>query len=146
MFSRRTARLPGAGTMSRAHTSETNRRLGYPDDARLLLVNADDFGMYSAINAAVVRTFNEGIVRSTSLMVPCPGTSQAIQLLKKNPDIRFGVHLSVIRDYEHDQWQPLAPKEQVSSLLDENGYFYVSWRRAELLERARPDEVEVEFP
>ena len=32
------------------HERQTNRLLGYPDDARLLIVNADDFGMYHAIN------------------------------------------------------------------------------------------------
>ena len=55
------------------------------------------------------------------------------------------MHLSVIRDYDHDQWEPLAPKGQVPSLLDESGHFYVYGRRAEMLKRARLDEVEVEF-
>src|SRR5205823_4671485 len=54
-------------------------------------------------------------------------------------------HLSVLRDYDHDQWAPLAPKGQVPSLLDESGHFYVDGRRAELLTRAQLDEVEVEF-
>ena len=40
--------------MSQSHKSETNRLLGYPDDARLPLVNADDFGMYPATNEAIV--------------------------------------------------------------------------------------------
>jgi predicted glycoside hydrolase/deacetylase ChbG (UPF0249 family) len=119
--------------------------LGYPDDARLLLVNADDFGMYSAINEAVVRAFKEGIVCSASLMVPCAGASEAIQLVKANLEIRFGVHMSLVRDYDHDRWGPLAPKDQVSSLLDENGNIYIYARRSELLDRARLDEVEVEF-
>jgi chitin disaccharide deacetylase len=131
--------------VSSGDKSETNKLLGYPDDARLLLVNADDFGMYLAINEAVVRAFQEGIVRSTSLMVPCMGASLAIQLLQENPDFRFGVHLSIIRDYDHDQWGPLAPKGQVPSLLDGSGNFYVYGRKAELLQRARLDEVEIEF-
>ena len=49
--------------MSQAPTSTTNRLLGYPDDARLLLVNADDFGMYQSINEAVYR--NAGRSRVT---------------------------------------------------------------------------------
>ena len=123
----------------------TARLLGYPDDARLLLVNADDFGMYSAINEAVVRAFNAGIVQSTSLMMPCPGASQAIQRLKDNPEIPFGVHLSVIRDIAHYRWGPLAPRERVPSLLDESGGFYTEGRMAEMLARAARDELEVEF-
>ncbi len=131
--------------MSQAHKGETNKLLGYPDDARLLLVNADDFGMYQAINEAIVRAFKEGIVRSTSLMIPCPGASRALQLLKDNPDLAFGVHLSVIRDIDHYRWGPLTPKEKVSSLLDENGDFYSIGRMSEMLERAKLDELEVEF-
>lgn len=131
--------------MSQAHQSATNRLLGYPDDARLLLVNADDFGMYQAINEGIVGAFREGIVRSTSLMAPCPGAPQAMQLLRDNPDLRFGVHLSVIRDIDDYDWGPLAPKEQVSSLLDVDGKLYRSTRMSEMLDRAKPDELEVEF-
>jgi predicted glycoside hydrolase/deacetylase ChbG (UPF0249 family) len=131
--------------MSRARKSVTNRLLGYADGARLLLVNADDFGMYQSINEAVVLAFNEGIVRSASLMVPCPGASHAMQLVNENPDIRFGVHLSVIRDIDHYRWGPLTPKEKVPSLLDERGDFYSTGRMSEMLERAKPDELEAEF-
>jgi chitin disaccharide deacetylase len=123
----------------------TNRLLGYPDDARLLLVNADDFGMYAAINEAVVRAFEAGIVRSTSLMTPCPGAVQAMQLLRANPQIRFGVHLSIIRDIEHYYWEPLAAREKVASLLDEDGHFFTIQRMAVMLAQARLDELEVEF-
>src|SRR5919201_7033966 len=135
----------GASKMSRARKSVTNRLLGYADGARLLLVNADDFGMYQSINEAVVLAFNEGIVRSASLMVPCPGAPHAIQLVNENPDIRFGVHLSVIRDIDHYRWGPLTPKEKVPSLLDERGDFYSTGRMSEMLERAKPDELEAEF-
>jgi hypothetical protein len=31
--------------MTLSNKSQTNRLLGYPVDARLLLINADDFGM-----------------------------------------------------------------------------------------------------
>lgn len=131
--------------MSREHTGQANRLLGYPDDARLLLVNADDFGMYPAINAGVVRAFQAGIVQSTSLMVPCPGAAQAIQLLTDNPEIHVGVHLSVIRDIEQYRWGPLAPMERVPSLLDESGSFYSTGRMSEMLGRAKLAELEVEF-
>jgi len=57
---------------------EANRLLGYPDDARLLLINADDLGMYQAINDAIALAFRDGMVHSTSLMVPCPGAEWAV--------------------------------------------------------------------
>jgi hypothetical protein len=43
--------------MRRPHKRLSNKVLGYPDDARLLLVNADDFGMYPAMNEAIIRAF-----------------------------------------------------------------------------------------
>jgi predicted glycoside hydrolase/deacetylase ChbG (UPF0249 family) len=131
--------------MSQTHSRVTNQLLGYPDDARLLLINADDFGMYQAINEGIVRAFREGIVRSTTLMMPCPGAVQAVQLLEGNPDFRFGVHLSVIRDIDDYHWDPLAPKENVPSLLDTDGDFYAIERMDEFLARAKLDELEVEF-
>ncbi|MDQ3410982.1 MAG: polysaccharide deacetylase family protein [Chloroflexota bacterium] len=131
--------------MRQTRESATNGRLGYPNDARLLLINADDFGMYPAINAAVVRAYTEGIVRSTSLMVPCPGASHAIHLLKAHPEIRFGVHLSIIRDIDSYPWDPLTPKERVPSLLDGDGSLYRLARMADQLDRAKLDEVEIEF-
>lgn len=134
-----------SGGMSRVSTSPTNALLGYPDDARLLLINADDFGMYAAINEAVVPAYQDGIVRSTSLMVPCPGADQAIRLLRANPDLRFGVHLSVVRDIASFGWNPLTPKERVPSLLDADGYLYHTDRTAEFLERAKLVELEIEF-
>ena len=58
--------------MSQLQESETNMRLGYPSDARLLIINADDFGMCYAINDAILRSLKDGVVCSTSVMVPCP--------------------------------------------------------------------------
>lgn len=131
--------------MSQAGQHATNRLLGYPDDARLLLVNADDFGMYPAINAAIVSALEEGIVRSASLMVPCPAGEPAIQLLRERPALRFGVHLSVLRDIGQYLWHPLLPKERVPSLLDGDGNLYRSERSPEMLERANLDELRAEF-
>ena len=70
---------------------------------------------------------------------------KAIDLLRANPDISFAVHLSVIRDIPGYDWGPLAPKDQVPSLLAEDGKLYTTERMAEMLERARLDELEIEF-
>ena len=69
--------------------SLTNRLLGYPPEARLLIINADDLGMCQAVNAAIFGTLLGGVARSTSLMVPCPWAMQAMQFL------RFGVRTDI---------------------------------------------------
>ena len=71
-----------------------NELLGYPAEARLLIINADDFGVYHAVNAAILRTFTEGVVRSTTLMAPCPWAMHAMRLLRDHPHIACGVHLT----------------------------------------------------
>jgi predicted glycoside hydrolase/deacetylase ChbG (UPF0249 family) len=123
----------------------TNEMLGYPADARLLIINADDFGRYSGVNEAILRTLKEGVVRSTTLMVPCPGVAQAMQMLSEHPDVAFGVHLTVVCDVEKDRWGPLTPRERVPSLLDETGDFYAWEHIPELLAHAKLDELEIEF-
>lgn len=131
--------------MVEAPNRVTNRLLGYPDDARLLLVNADDFGMYDDVNEGVARALTEGIVRSTSLMVPCPGASRAMAWLREHPETPFAVHLSIVNDIPGYRWGPMASRESVSSLLDEDGNLFLNERRDDMLARATLDEVEAEF-
>src|ERR1051325_8571977 len=53
--------------------------------ARRLIVNADDFGRSSSINAAVIRAHREGILTSASLMVNEPAFAEAVALARQNP-------------------------------------------------------------
>ncbi|CAA9546454.1 MAG: hypothetical protein AVDCRST_MAG73-2460 [uncultured Thermomicrobiales bacterium] len=122
-----------------------NELLGYPSDARLLIVNADDFGVYHAVNEAVLRALTDGVARSTTLMVPCPWALHAMRLLRDHPEIAFGVHLTVVAEFPDYRWGPLSTRQAVPSLLDETGSFYSNDRQAELLARAKLDEVEAEF-
>jgi predicted glycoside hydrolase/deacetylase ChbG (UPF0249 family) len=131
--------------MSQLRRSETNRRLGYPDDARLLIINADDFGMCHAINAAICRTLTEGAVQSTTLMVPCPWALHAMHWLREHPAAAFGVHLTAICDGPDYRWGPLTARDRVPSLIDETGYFYRFERMAEFLAQVKLDELELEF-
>lgn len=131
--------------MSQLQASETTRRLGYPADARLLIINADDLGMCHAINAAILRALKEGVVCSTTLMVPCPWALHALQLLGENPDIPFGVHLTLISDTANYRWGPLTSRDKVPSLVDASGYFYLDQRIPEFLAQAKLAEVEAEF-
>ena len=131
--------------MTRLHKSETNKLLGYPADARLLIINADDFGMCHAINEAIFRTITRGIVRSTTLMVPCPWALHAMHWLLQYPHIAFGVHLTVLSDAFNYAWGPLTPRHLVPSLINEAGYFYNFERMPEFLAQVKLDELELEF-
>jgi predicted glycoside hydrolase/deacetylase ChbG (UPF0249 family) len=125
--------------------ASTNRMLGYPDDARLLIVNCDDFGMSHAGNAATIAALTDGVATSTSLMVPCPWALDAIAALRDHPAIRFGVHLTLVCEFDGYRWGPVASRERVPSLVYDGRFLFPNDRREELLERARLDEVEEEF-
>jgi len=123
----------------------TNALLGYPDDARLLILNADDFGMCHAVNVATVEAFGSGVLTSTTLMTPCPWAPHAMRLLAEHPEIAFGVHLTLVSDFAIYRWGPVASKSAVPSLIDAAGFFYLYDQIPELLARATIAEVETEF-
>ncbi|NBM20372.1 carbohydrate deacetylase [Streptomyces sp. GC420] len=119
--------------------------LGFPPGARVLVVNCDDLGMYDAVNAGIIDAVTNGIATSCSLMVPCPAAADALRLLRRHPEIPFGIHLTLIRDTPGLPWGPLSPREKVPSLLDANGELFCQSGIPELLARARPDDIAREF-
>ena len=125
--------------------SQTNQLLGYPADARLLIINADDFGMCHSVNEAIIGTLNKGIVRSTTLMVPCPWALFAMHFLVNHPEIPFGVHLTVISEWFNYRWGPTTPREKVPTLVNKSGYFYNFEQMPELLAQVKLDQLEMEF-
>lgn len=126
-------------------TNQTNHLLGYPADARLLIINADDFGMCHSINEAIIGVLQEGLVHSTSLMVPCPWALHAMHFLTDHPEIAFGIHLTVISDPEFYRWGPLTPIDEVPTLVDQSGYFYNFEAMPSFLAQVKLDQLEIEF-
>jgi chitin disaccharide deacetylase len=118
--------------------------LGFAPNARVLIVNADDFGMYPSVNAAVLQSIEGGIGSSCSLMPPCPGAREALRLLQEHLDIPFGIHLTLVCDFAGYRWGPVTAEETVPSLLDAEGQLFTT-TKAQLLAQARISEVEREL-
>jgi predicted glycoside hydrolase/deacetylase ChbG (UPF0249 family) len=131
--------------MTHLPQGRTNRLLGYPEDARLLIINADDFGRSHASNEATLRALTEGVVSSTTVMVPCPWALHALQVLAEHPDLSFGVHLTVVCDVPHYRCGPLSSRDTVPSLVDESGFFYMADHIPHWLAQVRLSELEIEF-
>ncbi|HET9779194.1 MAG TPA: polysaccharide deacetylase family protein [Propionibacteriaceae bacterium] len=119
--------------------------LGYSPEARVLIINADDFGMYPSVNNAVLQSIENGIASSCSLMPPCPGARQALEMLRERPHIPFGVHLTLVCDFASYRWQPLTAAEKVGSLLDGDGRLFSTAAKGQLLAQAQLFEVELEL-
>lgn len=101
-----------------------NRLLGYPDNQRLLILNADDFGMCHAINQGIIEVLEVGIVSSTSLMVCTPWANEAADYLRKHPMVHFGLHLTAVCDSALYNWGPCSPIDQVPALVTPQGRFF----------------------
>ncbi len=84
--------------------TQSSELLGFPPQARVLIINCDDFGMYDAINAAVIDSIETGIASSCSLMVPCPSARPTMHLLRRRPGIPFGIHLTLVCDTARYRW------------------------------------------
>lgn len=120
----------------------TLRRLGYRDDAKLLIIHGDDAGMCYSANIATAEALKKGIVTSTSVMVPCPWFLHFAEWAKGNPEADVGIHLTVTSEWDHYRWRPLSPADRVPSLVDKDGFF---WRTTkELFEHAVLDEIDIE--
>ncbi|MFD1909250.1 ChbG/HpnK family deacetylase [Paenibacillus rhizoplanae] len=52
----------------------------FSSDDRLLIINADDFGITKGTNEAIVSLFEQQAITSTSIMFPCPAAREAIEL------------------------------------------------------------------
>lgn len=59
---------------------------------RLLIVNADDFGLADGVNRGILEAHQHGIVTSTSLMVLRPAAGEAGQAARDRPELSVGLH------------------------------------------------------
>jgi predicted glycoside hydrolase/deacetylase ChbG (UPF0249 family) len=85
---------------------------------RELIINADDFGMHTAINIAVETAFTRGFLTSASLCANGEASQQAFDISKKNPELGVGIHFTLNGE------KPVAEVEKTYSLVDENGYLF----------------------
>jgi len=98
------------------------------DDERpkQLLIRCDDIGMSHTVNMAVRELIASGVPFSTSVMITCPWYLEAVEVLKANPEIGVGIHLTLNSEWQHYKWGPVLGAAKVPSLVDANGHFYAS--------------------
>jgi chitin disaccharide deacetylase len=86
-----------------------------------LLVRGDDMGSSHAANMACIDAYQKGIMRSVEIMVPCAWFEEAVVLLKQNPGLDVGIHLTLTSEWNLYKWQPLTC---CPSITDKDGYFF----------------------
>ncbi|GCE30977.1 hypothetical protein KDA_64610 [Dictyobacter alpinus] len=91
-----------------------------------LITRGDDMGAFQAGNQAIISAYEYGILRNASIMMPAPHIQQAIALAKQVPDLCLGLHITLTSEWNSPRWGPIAAPEQVTSLLDQEGFFFRS--------------------
>ncbi|AYN26776.1 cellobiose phosphotransferase system protein [Buttiauxella ferragutiae ATCC 51602] len=90
---------------------------------KLLIVNADDFGLCKAQNYGIIDAFTNGVVTSTTAMVNGQGIEHAVALSAKHPGLAIGMHFVLTLG---------RPLSAMPGLVDEKGELGKwIWQRAE---------------
>lgn len=86
-----------------------------------LIVRGDDMGFSHASNIACLDSYKNGIETSIEIMVVTPWFPEAARLLRENPGVDVGLHLTITSEWDNIKWRPLT---SCPSLTDDNGYFF----------------------
>lgn len=84
-----------------------------------LVYRADDIGYTSVFDKGAYRAFEEGIATSADVMLDSPDAVNALHYFAERPWYSVGWH-------RHLWESPLLPKEEIPSLVDQDGRF--KWR------------------
>jgi predicted glycoside hydrolase/deacetylase ChbG (UPF0249 family) len=93
------------------------------DKLPVLLIRLDDIGMNHSVNMAAEKVAETGMPCSVSLQFACPWYQEAVEILKKYPNVSVGVHLTLTSEWKNYRWGPVTGRTAVSSLVDTVGYF-----------------------
>lgn len=117
--------------------------LGYPKDSKLLIIHADDMGLSHSVNIATENAFQSKSITSGSIMVPCPWSSEIADYVRNNPGTDAGIHLTLTAEWKFYKWDGVTSSDKITSLLDQNGFFYPSVE--EVTKHVNPAEAQVEL-
>lgn len=101
----------------------TARSLGYGDQDRLVILNADDFGLCHSSNETISRLLENGGVSSATLMLPCGWAREAALWSARHPELDVGIHWTMTSEWDAYKWGPVCRTAASDSLVTNEGYF-----------------------
>jgi predicted glycoside hydrolase/deacetylase ChbG (UPF0249 family) len=104
-------------------TKSIAERLGYPADAKLLILHADDLGVAHSVDAASFDALDSKAVSSASIMIPTPWVTEVATYAKTHPDADLGLHLTLTSEWKTYRWGSVESADKVPSLLGPDGTF-----------------------
>jgi len=126
------------------HTDSTYaEKLGYPKNAKVVILHVDDVGMSFDSNEGAINAMTKGVATSCSIMMPCPWVPAFAHYMKDHPGLDAGLHLTLTSEWKEYRWGPLAGKSVTPGLTDSEG---AMWRGVEdVVQHASADEVDKEI-
>ncbi len=118
-------------------------RLGWPSGAKVVIFHVDDVGMSHNSNMGAIKSVEDGIATSLSIMMPCPWVPEYAAHLKAHPGTDAGIHLTLTSEWKNYRWGPVVGKAAVPGLVDPGGYL---WKNVpDVVAHATADEFETEI-
>ena len=105
---------------------------------KILIVNADDYGMTRSISRGILKTAIDGIVRATTVMTNSHDFDERMdELFKECPELDIGFHANLT-------WgEPLSDPEEIRTLVNDEGMFLprITLLRRSILRQISANEV-----
>lgn len=118
-------------------------RLGFPKNARVIILHMDDAGMSLSSDRGIEKVFGQGAANSTSVMMPCPWVPQIVRYIEDHPKVDAGLHLTLTSEWKDYRWVPLAGASVVPGLTDSTGAMWANV--ADVVKHASAEEVDKEI-
>ncbi len=101
-----------------------------------IIINADDFGFSTGVNAGIIECLESGLIRSATIMANTPGAEEAASYAKAHPEFDFGLHLNLV-------WgRPIS--EKPATLCAPDGSFLPPLRLLKSLITGAVDQIDLE--
>jgi len=124
-------------------------KLGYSKNDKLLIIHADDIGLSNSVNKASFEALKNGYVNSGSIMMPCDYISDVGEFAIENPDIDFGLHLTVTSEWRDYKWNGVLQPNDTPSLINKKGELFKNIKKfvlnAEPLELKRELQAQIDL-
>ena len=89
---------------------------------RLVIVNADDFGLHEDIDRGIQEAHLNGIVTSASIVACGDAFGHAVEMIRTCPELDVGLHFALIGE------KPVADHRCISSLIASDGRFFKTYK------------------
>lgn len=107
--------------------------------SKRLIINADDFGLNSTVNKAILELADSGSITSTTILANM--VKQPELCLLRNTPVGTGLHVNLIEGY------PVSVARDINTLVNKKGFFYPAsqlWTRV-LAGYVNPQHIKLEI-